>query len=128
MWKRVYQRNFLLHVNPRPQIIIHYRFQSRLIAIGCEKVGSWDLNFVGWLIPFQITPDGRMDGRWKRLYLGNQQHVLSIADLQGSIEVRPKLWIPDLKLTIWEKPFDFAEERLDRIEEKIDDITTFGGY
>lgn len=131
MWRLVYQRYFNLHQPTRPQIIIDHRFPSQLIGVGLTKKNGWDLKHLGWLVPIHFTPDGKIDGRWRRVYEGMQYLVLDPPDLIGSIEIRPKLWIPSLEVKVYENPHNFVNdsisESLQRIEEKLDDISTYGG-
>jgi hypothetical protein len=103
MWKDVYQRAFLLHVPTRPQIIITYQWRNPLVLIELGKQKGWDIAFVAWLIPFQYHPGGgKAEGRWRRLYLGKQYFELTPQDMLGSLEIRPRLWVPDLTVKVSE--------------------------
>ncbi|RAM50396.1 MAG: hypothetical protein C6Y22_17525 [Hapalosiphonaceae cyanobacterium JJU2] len=131
-WVKVYQQAFNLHTNPRPRVLIIRRFKSRILSIETTKIGSWDYSFIGWIVPVLNTPDGVSEGRYTRLYLGKQTYKLQSSDLVGSLEIKPKLWIPDLTVKIWElqgytDPSETILTNLERIEQKIDDISNYGG-
>jgi hypothetical protein len=131
-WVKVYDKAFNLHTNPRPRILIIRQFQSSFLTFETSKIGSWDFNFVGWIVPVINTPTGISEGRYRRLYLGRQTHLLSKSDLVGNLEIKPRLWIPDLTVRVWElQGYPDSDEtiltNLDRIEQKIDDISSYGG-
>jgi hypothetical protein len=131
-WVKVYDKAFNLHTNPRPRILIIRQFQSRFLTFETTKIGSWDFNFVGWIIPVVNTPTGVSEGKYRRLYLGRQTHLLCKSDFIGNLEIKPRLWIPDLTVRVWElQGYADSDEtiltNLDRIEQKIDDISSYGG-
>ncbi|NWF58122.1 MAG: hypothetical protein HXY43_02075 [Fischerella sp.] len=124
-WFRVYQQAFNLHTNPRPRVLIIRQFQSRILSIETSKIGSWDYSFIGHIVPVLNTPSGVSEGRYTRLFLGKQTYKLQPNDLVGNLEIKPKLWIPDLTVTIWElqgykDPDETMLKNLERIEQKID--------
>jgi hypothetical protein len=129
-WNPIYFQHFNLHVSPRPEIIISRRFKSRLLMIELSKIGGWDYKQIAWLTPVIFTPQGKTSGRWKRLYIGNNTIHLSTPDLAGSIEIKPRLWIPDLTVKVFEA-LGFKEleetilERLDTLDSKVSDISDF---
>ncbi|PHJ59449.1 hypothetical protein VF14_27085 [Nostoc linckia z18] len=126
-WVKVYDKAFNLHTNPRPRIVIIRSFQSRILSIQTSKFGSWDYSFIGWIVPILNAPSGVSEGRYTRLYLGNQSHILQPHDLVGNLEIKPRLWIPDLTVRIWElqgysTPEQVALTNFERIESKIDGL------
>lgn len=119
-WSEVYFRSFNLHQDPRPQIVVHRQWQSQLLSIETSKIGSWDFKHIGWVVPIVYTPQGIAEGRYRRLYIGRQLHTLQPSDLIGSLEIKPKLWIPDLTVRIWEGiGYQSQDNKLDEILAKM---------
>lgn len=82
--------------------------------------------------PVTFSPHGNIYSKWKRLYFKQiQQFLLQPQELAGSLEVIPKLWYPNITIRLWEsdsEDFQNTDEiipRLSRIEQKIDDISTY---
>lgn len=104
-WSKVYQRSFFnLQVPKRKKIDIIQPLSSNLVAVELSKIGGWDYRFVGHLAPFSYIPSslpGRAYGKWKRLYIGRQVLTLSDSDRLGNLEFIPRLWIPDITITVW---------------------------
>lgn len=129
-WVKVYDRAFNLHAVPRPKIVIIRQFESEVLIFETTKIGSWDFNFIGWIVPIINTPVGIYEGKYRRLYLGRQTHILQPTDLLGNIEVKPRLWIPDLTVRIWElqgyktSPSELLTN-LQQIELKVDGLNNF---
>lgn len=112
-WVKVYDKAFNLHAVPRPKIVIIRKFKSRFLSFEKTKIGSWDFNFIGWIVPIINTPNGISQGKYRRLYLGQQTHILQPTDLLGNIEVKPRLWVPDLTVIIWElQEYKTCEENI----------------
>ncbi|WP_016953534.1 hypothetical protein [Anabaena sp. PCC 7108] len=105
IWNKIFQASYYnLHSNPRPEILILAPITSQIIAIELSKIGGWDENFLGWLCPFNtipVSPQKRFYSTWKRLYLGSQLVALSKSEQAGNLEIKPRLWIPDISVTIW---------------------------
>ncbi|MEJ1932002.1 hypothetical protein WDZ92_17320 [Nostoc sp. NIES-2111] len=126
-WVKVYDQAFNLHTNPRPRIVIIRLFQSKILSIETSKRGSWDYSFIGYIVPILNTPSGVSEGRYTRLYLGNQTYNLQPHDLVGNLEIKPRLWVPDLTVRIWElqgysSPDENILTGIERIESKIDEL------
>ncbi|MBD2568361.1 hypothetical protein [Anabaena lutea] len=105
-WSKIFQASYYnLHTNPRPKIVVIHPFTSRLVAIELSKIGGWDINFVAHLAPFTTLPESPGNNfytRWRRLYIGYQTLELDAADILGNLEIKPRLWIPDITVRVWE--------------------------
>ncbi|MCF4968699.1 hypothetical protein [Nostoc sp. CMAA1605] len=124
-WQRIYQRSFYnLQVPNRQHIDIIHPITSPYIAVELSKLGGWDYRFIGYIAPFTYipgtsTPD-RVYGKWQRAYIGRQMFELSGFERLGNIEFIPKLWIPDISITVWLAIGDTTT--IEEIEQKLDTL------
>jgi hypothetical protein len=125
-WEKIYQRSFYnLQIPNRQHIDIIHPINSPYVAVELSKLGGWDYRYIGHIAPFTYIPgtaeNKRVYGKWQRAYIGRQILELTGSGRLGNIEFIPKLWIPDISITVWLASGDTTT--IEEIESKIDELT-----
>ncbi|PAX58364.1 hypothetical protein [Brunnivagina elsteri] len=146
LWQVQWQGNFQAATNgnvyvPIPPIDVPIAFEKPLVAISTSSFNAlpkWVTG--GWVSQkiytgLTVTGVGDAIATNQRVFLNKLSLFKFPMDLASTYELTYNFprWIFDLSIAIWEYQGDIGEVdniagTLQRLEEKVDDIATFGGY
>lgn len=129
MWDLVFGNFYSLNTNPRPAIAFENNLTGRYVAVSCETLGApptW--HKAGHIQSMYSVGSGTapIKSRYCRLGLT----IIRLSEIEfaaASFRFSPVPWLLNLTIQVYSTNQLEQLDPLVRIEQKVDDISTYGG-